>query len=145
MAEVLESVPLDDPSWRPVSYLKSKALRDADKGSGFAMQWLTPQAQKVPTLRKGYHKGGSTDPRLRHPHDEQLSRLLTPGEHARIKGIPEALLQGLSATAAHQACGQSVDARVVQAIGRWLGQGLRAMRRPLPGESATVKPSTLAA
>ncbi|TDM05068.1 MAG: DNA cytosine methyltransferase [Ideonella sp. MAG2] len=124
LAEVLDAVPLDDASWRPVTYLKSKAERDADKGSGFAMQWLTPQAQKVPTLRKGYHKGGSTDPRLRHPHDEQLSRLLTPGEHARIKGIPEALLQGLSATAVHQVCGQSVDTRVVLAIGRWLGQAL---------------------
>lgn len=109
------------------------------------MQWLTPQSQSVPTLRKGYHKGGSTDPRLRHPHQEQLSRLLTPKEHARIKRIPEALLKGLSATAAHQACGQSVDTRVVQAIGRWLGQGLTQMRRPVPGEAEATRSDALAA
>lgn len=145
LGEVLDEVPLDDACWRSVAYLKTKALRDADKGSGFAMQWLTPQSQSVPTLRKGYHKGGSTDPRLRHPHHEQLSRLLTPTEHARIKGIPEALLKGLSATATHQACGQSVDTRVVQAIGRWLGQGLTQMRRPVPGDVAATRSDALAA
>ena len=145
LGEVLDEVPLEDACWRSVAYLKTKALRDADKGSGFAMQWLTPQSQSVPTLRKGYHKGGSTDPRLRHPHQEQLSRLLTPTEHARIKGIPAALLKGLSATAAHQACGQSVDTRVVQAIGRWLGQGLTQMRRPVPAEAEATRPDALAA
>lgn len=134
LGDLLDSVPPDDPSWRPVEYLKDKALRDADKGSGFAMQWLTPASAEVPTLRKGYHKGGSTDPRLVHPTKAHLSRLLTPGEHARIKGIPEHLLAGLSATAVHQACGQSVDTRPIRAIGRWLGDSLqRATRLPETG------------
>jgi DNA (cytosine-5)-methyltransferase 1 len=125
LGDLLDDVPEDDPSWRPVKYLKDKELRDAGKSNGFAMQWLTPASTKVPTLRKGYHKGGSTDPRLLHPTMPNLSRLLTPCEHARIKGIPEQLLAGLSATAAHQACGQSVDTRPVRAIGQWLGAALR--------------------
>jgi DNA (cytosine-5)-methyltransferase 1 len=128
LSDVLDAVPDDDPAWREVPYLKSKALRDEEKGSGFAMQWLDASAERVPTLRKGYHKGGSTDPRLRHPTRHELSRLLSAAEHARIKGIPSRLIDGLSSTLAHQACGQSVDTRPVKALGRWLGEALQAMR-----------------
>lgn len=130
LADVLDAVPEVDPAWREVDYLKSKEHRDAQNGSRFVMQWLTPEDTCVPTLRKGYHKGGSTDPRLKHPERPELSRLLTASEHARIKGIPAELLAGLSSTAAHQACGQSVDVRPVAAIGRWLGNALRAMAKP---------------
>lgn len=128
LARMLDEVPDDDPRWRSVGYLKLKEQRDAQKGSGFAMQWLTPECTSVPTLRKGYHKGGSTDPRLRHPADVDLSRLLTSSEHARIKGIDLALLAGLSETAAHAACGQGVDARPVRALGQTLGSALAAFR-----------------
>ncbi|MGM9489626.1 DNA cytosine methyltransferase [Ideonella sp. YS5] len=130
LGDFLDRIDDDDPSWRAVAYLKDKELRDANKGSCFAMQWLTPESSRVPTLRKGYHKGGSTDPRLRHPTRPYLSRLLTPAEHARIKGIPAELVANLSATACHEACGQAVDTRPVQAIGQWLGMALRRMGRP---------------
>jgi len=131
---LLDAVPSDDPCWRPVGYLKSKERRDADKGSGFSMQWLTPESTRVPTLRKGYHKGGSTDPRLLHPFDPALSRLLTPAEHARIKGVPEQLISGLSATASHEALGQAVDTRPVRALGHWLGRALVSMAEPKLGQ-----------
>ena len=131
LGSLLDAVPEDDPSWRVVSYLKEKERRDADKGSGFAMQWLTPASTRVPTLRKGYHKGGSTDPRVVHPHLPHLSRLLSATEHARIKGIPEQLLGGLCATAAHAACGQSVDTRPVHALGRALGRAMKVMSQPV--------------
>lgn len=137
LADVLDPVPDDDPAWREVDYLKSKERRDAQNGSRFVMQWLDPAAGRVPTLRRGYHKGGSSDPRLRHPDRPELSRLLTAAEHARIKGIPAELLTGLSPTAAHQACGQAVDVRLVAAIGRWLGDALRAMKKP---RLATAQP-----
>jgi DNA (cytosine-5)-methyltransferase 1 len=107
-----------------VPYLKAKALRDAEAGKGFAMQWLEPGSTMVPTLRKGYHKAGSTDPRLRHPTDPALSRLLTSAEHARIKGIDPALLDGVPETTGHQVCGQAVDVRPVRAIGKRLGRAL---------------------
>lgn len=130
LAEVLDAVTDDDPAWRDVGYLKSKACRDAENGSGFAMQWIEPGATRIPTLRKGYHKGGSSDPRLKHPTRHELSRLLTATEHARIKAIPADLMAGLSSTATHQACGQSVDTRLVAAIGRWIGAALLAMKKP---------------
>ncbi|MFM9625901.1 hypothetical protein ACKI14_49970, partial [Streptomyces turgidiscabies] len=76
------------------------------------------------------HKGGSTDPRLLHPTDPERSRLLTATEHARIKGISPDLVDGVPETTAHQVCGQSVDVRPVQAIGRRIAQALKALGRP---------------
>jgi DNA (cytosine-5)-methyltransferase 1 len=125
LGQLLDPVPLDDESYREVEYLVAKQDRDAAKGDGFRMQWLTEESTSVPTLRRGYSKGGSTDPRLLHSRNASLSRLLTAREHARIKGILEALIEGGSATLAHQVCGQSVDTRPVRALGRQLGEALR--------------------
>jgi DNA (cytosine-5)-methyltransferase 1 len=138
LADVLDAVPDDDPAWRNVDYLKSKACRDIEKGNRFVMQWIDLDTTCIPTLRKGYHKGGSSDPRLKHPTQPELSRLLTATEHARIKAIPAELIAGMSSTAAHQACGQSVDTRPVAAIGRWIGAALRAMKVAGP---APVQPT----
>lgn len=120
----------EDERYRRVDYLKVKQERDADNGKHFSMQLLTPASTLVPVLRKGYHKGGSTDPRLLHPTDPERSRLLTAAEHARIKGISPNLVDGVPETTAHQVCGQSVDIRPVQAIGRRIAQALEAFGRP---------------
>lgn len=124
LSDVLDDIANDDPRWRAVEHLKSKQRRDRSKGNGFKMQLLTTDACRVPTLRAGYAKAGSTDPRLLHPTDPARSRLLTGAEHARIKGIDPALLVGTSDTLAHRVCGQSVDTRPVHALGRRLGQAL---------------------
>ena len=125
LADVLEPIGPEEERFRTVEYLKAKAERDAESGSGFAMQWLTPDSSSVPTLRKGYHKGGSTDPRLLHPTDPSRSRLLTGLEHARIKGVDEQLVAGACETVIHQVCGQAVDTRPVVALGRRIGQALK--------------------
>jgi len=122
LADVLEPIGPEDERFRTVAYLKAKAERDAEAGSGFAMQWLTPESTSVPTLRKGYHKGGSTDPRLVHPTDPGRSRLLTGREHARIKGVDSQLIAGACETVVHQVCGQAVDTRPVRAIGERIGK-----------------------
>ena len=129
LADVLEPIGPDDERYGTVEYLKAKEERDAESGSGFAMQWLTPESSSVPTLRKGYHKGGSTDPRLKHPSDPSRSRLLTGLEHARIKGVDEELVAGACETVIHQVCGQAVDTRPVMAIGRRIGLALTRPRR----------------
>ena len=142
LVDALDPVPEDDPAFRAVPYLVEKAVRDAERGANFKMQWLTPESTSVPTLRRGYHKGGSTDPRLVHPSDPTRSRLLTAAEHARIKGIDPALLAGLSSTESHEVCGQSVDVRVVEALGRRLGELVLQARaaKPVPAQHA-VRPS----
>lgn len=127
LADVLEPIGPDDERFRTVEYLKAKALRDEGHGNRFLMQWLTPESAHVPTLRKAYHKGGSTDPRLLHPDDPARSRLLTGTEHARIKGVCPSLLEGASETVKHQVCGQAVDVRPVRAIGQALGLAMRRL------------------
>jgi DNA (cytosine-5)-methyltransferase 1 len=144
LADVLEPIAPDDPRFREVGYLVDKAARDEAAGKGFAMQFVDPGSAHVPTLRKGYHKGGSTDPRLRHPSDPKLSRLLTAVEHARIKGIDPLLIEDLPQTIAHQVCGQAVDVRPVSAIGAHLGKALRAFERAGgrgPREASAVRES----
>lgn len=133
LGDLLDPIGAADERYRRVDYLKDKQERDADSGKHFGMQLLTPASTLVPVLRKGYHKGGSTDPRLLHPTDPQRSRLLTATEHARIKGISPDLVDGVPETTAHQVCGQSVDVRPVQAIGRRIAQALKAFGRPVEG------------
>lgn len=125
LADVLEPIGPNDPRWRTVGYLKDKAERDTAAGKHFAMQVIDSSATSVPTLRKGYHKGGSTDPRLAHPSDPSRSRLLTAAEHARIKGIDASLIDGVPDIIGHQICGQAVDTRPVKAIGLRIGQALQ--------------------
>jgi len=130
------SIGEDDLSWREVGYLKAKQVRNASTGDGFKMQFIEPESTRVPTLRKGYHKGGSTDPRLVHPNRPELSRLLTPAEHARIKEVPEHLVGGLSVTTAHQLLGQGIVYEPFRAAGRRIGERLLAFAEPAQGEGA---------
>ena len=100
--------------------------------TGSAPKWDAAEerfgsAEVVDDLRKGYHKGGSTDPRLLHPINSSRSRLFTGAEHARIKGVDPRLLLGASETTVHQVCGQAVDVRPVRAIGQRIGQALQRL------------------
>ena len=45
-------------------------------------------------------------------------------EHARIKGIPEELVAGMSNTIAHEALGQSVLFEPFKAVGTLVGESL---------------------
>ena len=125
LGEVLDkTIGPDDPRYREVGYLKEKMVRDAAKGNSFAMQIVTEDSTSVPTLRKGYQKGGSTDPRLQHPTDPAKSRLLTAAEHARVKGVPDRLIEGLSETLAHQLLGQGILYAPFEAVGHRIGECL---------------------
>lgn len=117
----------DDPRYREVQYLKDKQERDAEKGNSFGMQMITHDSTSVPTLRKGYHKGGSTDPRLLNPQDPNLSRLLTGAEHARVKGVPDHLIENLSDNMAHQLLGQGIVYAPFEAVGRRIGESLQRL------------------
>src|SRR3546814_10896513 len=71
------------------------------------MQIFQPDSTKIATLTRGYAKIRSTDPKLQHPTDPTLLRQITPVEHARIKGVPDKMIEGLGITIAHQMLGQS--------------------------------------
>lgn len=124
VSEILDPVPADDPCWSAMQYLVDKEVRDKAAGKGFAMQPVDPSATSVPTITRGYMKRRSTDPLLRNPENPKLLRLFTPAEHARIKGVPPHLVEGMSATRAHEALGQGICYAPFQAIGRHIGEHL---------------------
>lgn len=106
LGSLLEPVPVDHKSWADNQYLKDKALRDAEAGKGFAnRQLLTEEAEYCGTIGRHYNKRRSTEPFL--TREDGKERLLTPVEHCRVKGVPEALIDRVSATTAHQILGQS--------------------------------------
>lgn len=132
-----DSIGPDDPRWRTYDYLKAKEVRDAEKGNSFSMQVVSPIDEKVPTLRKGYHKGGSTDPLLRHPDNPDLLRQFTAEEHARIKEVPVALIAGMSNTIGHELLGQGIVYPPFQGVGAHVGDALnRFAGKPVVERSA---------
>lgn len=114
----------DDEKWRTFDYLKSKEIRDAEKGNSFSMQIVDLEDDLIPTLRKGYHKGGSTDPLLKHPTNRDLLRQFTAKEHARIKQVPEWLIEGVSNTTGHSILGQAIVYPPFRDLGQHIGGAL---------------------
>ncbi|WP_026280517.1 DNA cytosine methyltransferase [Thioalkalivibrio sp. ALE28] len=126
--DILEDIDPDDPAWKAYSYLAEKEVRDKAAGKGFRRQLLDGSEESLGTIGRGYAKARSTEPFIRHPSDPALTRLLTPKEHARVKAVPEPLIEGLSATRAHEILGQSVVYAAFEAVGMHLGRALAALR-----------------
>jgi DNA (cytosine-5)-methyltransferase 1 len=114
-------------AWTSNAAREAKAARDKANGNGFSRgrRFLAADATSVPTLRRGYQKDGSCDPRLMHPTRAGISRLFSAAEHARIKGIPPALVAGLSEKKAHEVLGQSVIAPAFVALGAAIAASVR--------------------
>jgi DNA (cytosine-5)-methyltransferase 1 len=124
--DILDPVPLDADCWKPYDGLARKAVTDKAAGKGFARQILTGAEGYCGTVGKGYAKARSTEPFIQHPTDATLSRLLTPAEHARIKGIPECVFAGEAQTVAHEIMGQAVIFPLFQSVGAAIASLLRA-------------------
>lgn len=126
VGDILEEIPDDSPRWKSYEYLAAKEERDIAAGKGFKRQLVTADSTSVGTVGRGYFKGRSTEPFLQHPDPSksELSRLFTATEHARLKGIPPSMVDGLSETTAHEVLGQSVVYPVFQAVGEALGMAL---------------------
>jgi len=113
-----------DPRWKTYDYLAKKEVRDLAEKKGFRRDIVDGTERSIGTIRRLYHKAGSCDQFIKHPEYEKngLTRLFSPIEHARLKGIPEELIKGVSATCAHEMLGQSVCFPIFQALGRSLGK-----------------------
>lgn len=123
--DILEDIPLDSERWKKYDYLALKEIRDLAAGKGFKRQLLSGDEEKCGTIARSYMKVRSTEPFLVHPQDKTLSRLFTPCEHARLKGIPEVVVDGLPETTAHEVLGQSIIFPVFESVGRSLGESLK--------------------
>ena len=121
LRDILEPLALDSERWRPHEGLEAKAVRDKEAGKGFATQFLTGDEGHCGTIGKGYARRRSTEPFLLHPDNPKLSRIFTPVEHARVKGIPESVAAGECDTIAHEIYGQSGVYPKFEAIGAGIG------------------------
>lgn len=141
LADILEVIPADSDSWKTFDYLADKEERDKASGKGFKRQLLTGEEDGCGTIGRGYAKARSTEPFIVAPHDPLLSRLLTVLEHARVKTIPRRLIEGLSATIAHEILGQSVIYSAFVAVGELIGKTVKGLASPLTKVSISeVKP-----
>ncbi len=141
LREILEDIPLDSDRWKSYDYLAAKEERDLAAGKGFARQLLTGDESYCGTIGKDYMKGRSTEPFIVHPADSALSRLFTKLEHARVKTIPESVVDGVSETVAHQILGQSVVFSVFEAVGYLIGltvQGLTTAVNTIVDEAVSL-------
>lgn len=136
LADILDPVEADDPSWRDTRYLDAKQDRDAASGANFKRQIVRPGDRSIGVLGAGYSRVRSTEPHLAHPSKPGFTRLLTPMEHARAKGIPETLattlLDGLAASRAHRMLGNSVSWPVFHAVGHVIGDALQGICKAAP-------------
>lgn len=143
IADILENVPDDSSLWSEMRYLKDKEKRDRMEGKGFRMQILEPEDSKVGTIGRGYAKVRSTEPKLRHPKNPELLRQFTPREHARIKGVPEEMVEGLAVTTAHEMLGQSIVAAPFRALGMAIGKELGQWGNAKPRPQTQSQPASI--
>ncbi len=130
LAEVLEDIPTDAPCWNGMQYLRDKEERDMAAGKGFRMQIIGPEDNSVGTIGRDYQKNRSTEPKVRHPVEgDKLLRLLTPIEHARIKGVPEKLIADLPPTRAHALLGNGICFAPFVELGRAIAVAITNGRR----------------
>jgi DNA (cytosine-5)-methyltransferase 1 len=108
---------------------RDKEERDREAGKGFRMQIVNQESLAIGTIGKDYQKNRSTEPTIAHPIEgERLLRLLTPNEHARIKGMPEQLVEGMPATRAHAILGNGVVFEPFLAVGKALAKAVLSVR-----------------
>jgi DNA (cytosine-5)-methyltransferase 1 len=129
LADIIDpSIGLDDERWKTYDYLANKAIKDKEAGKGFARQFVNPEDSKVGVIGRGYFKARSTEPFLLHPFDPLLSRLFTPEEHAKIKGVPLELIANNSATISHEILGQGITFGCFVELAAHLGASLSQLK-----------------
>jgi DNA (cytosine-5)-methyltransferase 1 len=124
LSDILEDLPLDDPSWSKMEGLKAKEISDKAAGKSFAMQIFDGSEDHIGTLTKGIQKNRSTDPKIQHPTNPDLLRIPTLRENAAAKGIPEVVIEGMSKTLGGELLGQSIVYPKFVEVSRLIGQTL---------------------
>lgn len=137
LGEAMDAIDRDDSRWKAFEYLEAKAIRDAAAGKGFKRQLVDETTTQVGTIGRGYAKARSTEPFI--VREDGLQRLLTAAEHARVKGIPENLVDGASDTVAHEVLGQSILYGHAKGIGQAIGAHLQLTAKlPIDHAAADV-------
>lgn len=133
LADVLDSPEAVADRWSPMEGLKAKQVRDIKEGKNFLMRVYTGEEEIIGCLTKGIAKNRSTDPKIQHPSNSELLRVPTAAEHARCKGVPEHLIDGLSQTKAHELLGQSVNYSAFSHLGEYVANALKNWASSISG------------
>ncbi|MEC4242021.1 DNA cytosine methyltransferase [Pseudomonas sp. DSV-1] len=123
-SEIMDDIALDDPMWSVMQGLKDKEIRDQENGKSFKMQVFNEESPKLSTITKGYTKNRSTDPKVQHPTDPDLLRMLTVAEAARAMQWPPNVVDGLAKTVAFEMLGQGVQRDPFVAAAKLLGESV---------------------
>ena len=124
LSEIMDDIALDDPMWSVMQGLKDKEIRDRENGRSFKMQIFNEESPKIATITKGYTKNRSTDPKVQHPTDPDLLRMLTVAEAARAMQWPPNVVDGLAKTVAFEMLGQGVQRDPFVAAAKLLGESV---------------------
>ncbi len=119
-SQVLDPVPLDSDDWREFPYLDKAEQKAAAKGNGFKRNYIDPESSTTNTIKKTNHKCQTDGVFVRHPIDATKSRLPRGLEHARLKTVPESIIQGASEKLACEILGQGI----IHAAGVSLAMGI---------------------
>lgn len=117
LGEALEPVPADSPRWKEMAYLDRKEKSDIANGKWFRRQRLDGSATSIGVCGAGYFKCRSTEPMVKHPTNDSLTRLLTPVERERCQQVPEGHTAGFSEVTAHTVLGNSVSYSLFVSLG----------------------------
>jgi len=122
VGDVLEGIPQSDSRFFPDTAFTKRAEENAKAGRNFACQFVTAKDTSIGVIPRHYNKRQVSNPHLK--GKGKTVRLFTPREHARLKGIPEHLVEGISPTTAHEGLGQSILYNHAYSIARSLGKCL---------------------
>jgi DNA (cytosine-5)-methyltransferase 1 len=132
LSDIFEPAEVVESRWSNMTGLKAKEVRDKEAGKGFMMQVFDGSESQIKTLTKGIAKNRSTDPKIKHPTNPDLLRIPTAKEHARCKGVPESLIEGLSQTTAHELLGQGIVYAPFRHIAKHIGEALKDWAKATP-------------
>ncbi|MCD9553971.1 DNA cytosine methyltransferase [Photobacterium carnosum] len=124
LGELMDDVPEDSTRWKTFQYIIDKEVRDKMAGKGFGRTLLDENSKYCGVVGRLYHNCRSSEPYIKAKFDDVLTRLFTLNEHARIKTIPNRLINGVSDTIAHEILGQSVIFNAFVKVGEVIGEAI---------------------
>lgn len=133
LSDFLEDIPLDSELWRPMEHVKRKSMGTSHNYKNLL---YNGSEDLITTITASYAAPKAGTPMIEHPIKSELQRQITPLEHARIRRLPDKVLNQVmdivsgksqmvskrgSKSLAHRLLGNGVSQFVWNAVGGFLG------------------------
>lgn len=106
---------------------KKREKTNKANGRGFKCNFVNDETEMIGVIPRNYTKRQVSNPHYQAVEGEV--RLFTPTEHARIKGIPEELVEGIADTTAHEGLGQSILYAHAFILAKAIGEHIKNLRK----------------